>query len=61
MTTKQKITLYSLLALFFIIIYVLVAVKPLGKELKLIPQWKITITDRALAVANASKKIPFQL
>ena len=61
MTTKQKITLYSLLALFFIVIYVLVAVKPLGKELKLIPQWKITITDKSLAVENASKKIPFQL
>ena len=43
MKTKKHISLYILLTLLFLLLYIFLAAKPLGKEYHFVPEWKKSI------------------
>ena len=53
MKTKNHIGIYILLAFIFIILYIFLAAKPLGKEYHFSPEWKKSIMNPAVQ-SNAS-------
>lgn len=54
MKTKNHIGIYILLAFLFIILYIILAAKPLGKEYHFSPEWKKSITGPATPDNNPS-------
>ncbi len=62
MKTKNHIGIYILLAFIFIILYIFLAAKPLGKEYHFSPEWKKSITVPATPDNNpATPLIHFKL
>ncbi len=56
MKTKNHVHLYILLAFFFIIIYIILAAKPLGKEYHFTPQWRKSIASPTVKNPSPDKK-----
>lgn len=45
MKVKKQLSFYILIAVVFCVLYILFAIKPLGKEFLFTPKWKINITN----------------
>lgn len=62
MKTKKHIHIYILLAFFFIIIYIILAARPLGKEYQFSPEWRKNIATPAVKTVPAGEtQIYFKL
>lgn len=62
MKTKKHTHIYILLAIFFIIIYIILAAKPLGKEYHFTPEWRKSISIPTVKSSdNKSQEIYFKL
>ena len=62
MKTKKHTSIYIFLALIFIIIYIIMAAKPLGKEYSFTPEWRKNIaTPTIKAVPAGTNQIYFRL
>ena len=62
MKTKKHTPIYIFLAFLFIIIYIIFAVKPLGKEYQFTPQWRKNIaTPSVKNVPAGTQKIYYKL
>ena len=62
MKTKKHIHIYIFLALFFIIIYIILAAKPLGKEYHFNPEWRKNIATPSIqSVSEGTEQIYFKL
>lgn len=62
MKTKKHTGVYIFLAIFFILIYIIFAAKPLGKEYHFTPQWRKSIASPAVnTISDGSKQIFFKL
>ena len=62
MKTKKHTSIYIFLALIFIIIYIIMAAKPLGKEYQFTPEWRKSIASPTLkSVPAGTNEIFFKL
>ena len=62
MKTKKHIHVFILLAIFFIVIYIILAAKPLGKEYHFTPEWRKSIsTPTVQNVPLETQQIYFKL
>lgn len=61
MKTKKHSHIYILLAIFFIIIYIILAAKPLGKEYHFTPQWRKSIAPTSNTAPVNTRQIYFKL
>lgn len=62
MNSKKHFSGYLIFAAIFCIAYILFAVKPLGKEYQLEPEWKIDVTNPSISENNENEPIlPFKL
>lgn len=65
MKIKENIRLFAVIGCVFILIYTLIAVHPLGRELQLTPVWSISVTDRNIYTGTDSSGqdtlLPFEL
>ena len=61
MKTKKHIHIYILLAFFFIIIYIILAAKPLGKEYHFTPQWRKSVASPTVNSSSSAQQIYFKL
>lgn len=62
MNNKVHSSFFVLTGLIFCVVYILVAVKPLGKEIQFVPEWKIDVTNPSIAKdAESEAMLPFKL
>ena len=62
MNNKVHSSFFVLTGLIFCVVYILVAVKPLGKEIQFVPEWKIDVTNPSIAKdAESEALLPFKL
>ncbi|MCQ2575514.1 MAG: PQQ-like beta-propeller repeat protein [Treponema sp.] len=62
MKSKKYIPLVIILTFIFILIYVILAVKPLGKDYKYNPEWKININNPTIKnIVNTENQAYFKL
>ncbi len=62
MKTKRHIHIFILLAILFILIYIILAAKPLGKEYHFTPQWRKNISTPTIKVVpEGTQQIYFKL
>lgn len=61
MKTKKHIHIYILLAIFFLIIYIILAAKPLGEEYHFTPQWRKSVASPTVNSSSSAQQIYFKL
>ena len=62
MNSKKHISGYIIFAAVFCLLYILLAIKPLGKEYQFEPEWKIDVTNPAISENSENEPLlPFKL
>ena len=62
MKTKKHTHIYIFLSFLFIIVYIILAARPLGKEYQFTPQWRKSIASSSpKSLSSASAQISFKL
>lgn len=62
MNSKKHFSGYIIFAAVFCLLYILLAIKPLGKEYQFEPEWKIDVTNPALSENSENEPLlPFKL
>ena len=62
MKTKKSISFFISLSVIFCILYIILAIKPLGKEYQFTPEWKIDVASpNVKPIENDSQLVYFKL
>lgn len=57
MNSKNRVSFFIFIGIIFCILYIFLAVKPLGHEYQFVPKWKIDVTNPTLSENTENKKL----